>query len=119
MGTTYNQEYQNDFRKQLRNEPTTAEFLLWQELKGKQLGYKFRRQHGIGPYVVDFYCPSLRLVIEVDGDTHFEPEDIERDNTRTTFIIKKKIQLIRVTNKDVYESINGVIELIRQQFPET
>jgi very-short-patch-repair endonuclease len=69
--TLFNDPDQKSFRKELRNEPTRAEYLLWQALKGSALGYKFRRQHGIGKYVVDFYCPSKRLVVEVDGDTHF------------------------------------------------
>ncbi|MBT5808715.1 endonuclease domain-containing protein [Candidatus Uhrbacteria bacterium] len=118
MGKVYNQHIQNDFRKKLRNEPTKAEFILWQELKGSKLGYKFRRQHGVGAYVIDFYCPALRLAIEVDGDTHFEPVDVERDMIRTRFITERNIQLVRVNNVDVYESIDGVIELIQQQFPE-
>lgn len=91
--------------------------ILWQQLKGSQLGHKFRRQQGIGPYVVDFYCPELKLVVEVDGGTHFEPSEINRDNQRTLFLIHNKIQVLRVTNTEVYESLDTVIELIKQQFP--
>ncbi len=113
----FNKPSKKSFRKQLRNEPTRPEWLLWQELKGSKLGYKFRRQQGIGPYVVDFYCPELKLVIELDGDTHFEPADIAYDNRRTTYIIQNDMQVLRVTNNDVRESLEDVVELIKQQFP--
>ena len=65
----------------LRNAPTSAEKLLWSGLKGKQTGYKFRRQHSLGPFIVDFFCPKLRLVIEVDGATHKEAETQEKEKT--------------------------------------
>jgi len=113
----FNKPQKKSFRKQLRNEPTQPEWLLWQELKGSKLGYKFRRQQGIGPYVVDFYCSEIKLVVEVDGDTHFEPVDLERDNQRTVYLTENGIQVLRVTNVDVRESIEDVIELIKQQFP--
>ncbi len=113
----FNRTRKKSFRKQLRNEATKAEMILWQQLKGSQLGHKFRRQQGIGPYVVDFYCPELKLVVEVDGGTHFEPSEINRDNQRTLFLIHNKIQVLRVTNTEVYESLDTVIELIKQQFP--
>lgn len=114
----FNKPEKKSFRKQLRSEPTQPEWLLWQELKGSKLGYKFRRQQGVGPYVVDFYCPELNLVIEVDGGTHFEPVDLDRDNQRTIYLIENGIQVLRVTNVDVRESIEDVIELIKQQFPK-
>ena len=114
----FNQSRKKSFRKQLRNEPTRAELILWQQLKGSQLNYKFRRQQGVGLYVVDFYCPELKLAIEVDGGTHFEPSEIDRDNQRTLFLIQNKIQVLRVTNTEVYESLDTVIELIKQQFPD-
>ncbi|NQV90568.1 endonuclease domain-containing protein [Candidatus Uhrbacteria bacterium] len=113
----FNKPEKKRFRRELRNEPTIPEFLLWQEIKGSKLGYKFRRQQGIGPYVVDFYCPELKLVVEVDGDTHFEPVDIQRDNKRTTFLIDKGIQVLRVTNTDIHDALKDVVELIKQQLP--
>jgi hypothetical protein len=69
---TYNTAKQKEFRKNLRNSMTPAECVLWQSLKGRQLlGKKFRRQSSIGRYVVDFYSPEARLVIELDGERHF------------------------------------------------
>ena len=70
MGKIHNNKNQKSRRKNLRNNMTKAEIILWSKLKGKQLGYKFRRQHGIGKYIIDFYCPKLKLIIEVDGDVH-------------------------------------------------
>ncbi|MBI4435785.1 endonuclease domain-containing protein [Candidatus Uhrbacteria bacterium] len=114
----FNKPQKKSFRKQLRNEPTRPEWLLWQELKGSKLGYKFRRQQGVGLYVVDFYCPELKLVVEVDGDTHFEPVDLQRDNQRSIYLTENGIQVLRVTNVDVRESLEDVLELIKQQFPK-
>ena len=62
----HNIKSQKQRRKNLRNNMTKAEIILWSKLKGKQLGYKFRRQHGIGKFIVDFYCPVLKMIIEVD-----------------------------------------------------
>lgn len=67
-------------RTHLRNNLTQAESRLWSKLKGRQIfDYKFRRQHGIGNYIVDFYCPVLKLVIEVDGESHFTKKGIVND----------------------------------------
>ena len=67
--------YLKNTRKQLRNNPTKAEQVLWKYLKNKQIkGYKFRRQHSVGNYILDFYCPALKLCIEIDGDSHFTDE---------------------------------------------
>ena len=111
----FNKPEQEDRRKRLRNEPTVAEWLLWQGLKHSQLGWKFRRQHGIGPYIVDFYCPNIRLVIEVDGDSHYESDAKIYDENRTAFLNENGIRVLRVTNLDVRESWEDVIELIREQ----
>ena len=84
----YNLPEQKDFRKELRNSMTSAEVVLWQMLKGKQIeGFKFRRQFGIGPFVVDFYCPTLRLVIELDGAYHFSEEMESYDEQRSNRIV--------------------------------
>ena len=72
MNEYFNKESGKDKRRQLRNTMPAAEVILWSKLKGRQLlGCKFRRQHGIGTFVVDFYSPEIRLAIELDGDSHF------------------------------------------------
>ena len=58
---------------------TILEIFLWSKIKNKQLGYKFRRQYSVGPFILDFYCPTLRLAIELDGSQHLEPENVEYD----------------------------------------
>ena len=90
-----------------------AEVILWSRLKGKKMnGFKFRRQYGAGPFVVDFYCPRLKLAIEVDGDSHFEEGAEEYDKRRQKYIEKIGIKFLRITNTDVYENLNGVMQII-------
>ncbi|MFH1766712.1 MAG: endonuclease domain-containing protein [Patescibacteria group bacterium] len=74
---------------------------------------KFRRQHGIGPYIVDFYCPAHKMAIEVDGDTHYSVEEKQKDELRTQFLNKNSISVLRFTNLDIFESIDGVIGKIK------
>jgi len=103
-------------RKKLRRDVPFCEKKLWQFLKGKQLqGIKFRRQFGIGPYVVDFFCPRHRIAIEVDGDSHYEENAEKNDRLRTSFIESKGIRIVRFTNTDIVENIDGVIETIRSE----
>jgi len=87
---------------------------LWRYLKGKQLdGYRFRQQHGFGPFVLDFYCPALRLCVEVDGGVHQEESVKEKDEDRTVFLNENRIKVIRVTNDEVETDIDKVLEKIR------
>lgn len=94
--------------RKLRSKQTDAEKHLWQHIRNKQLGYKFRRQHPIAPYVVDFYCDELRLVIELDGGQH--AENVEYDEERTAHFKRSKIDVVRFWNNDVLENIEGVID---------
>ncbi|MGR5499630.1 endonuclease domain-containing protein [Vibrio sp. DNB22_10_4] len=114
----YNTIHQTSFRKQLRNNPTLAEARLWYFLRGGQVGAKFRRQYGVGDYVLDFYSPELRLAIEVDGDSHFSVEGQEHDKVRTEFLETRGIQVIRFTNREVLEECDGVVEVIREMVRE-
>jgi len=104
-----------NIRKVLRNNPPQAEILIWKYLQKSQFDYKFRRQHSIGKYVVDFYCPELKLAVEIDGPVHDEPKNIIHDSEKTEYILNKNIQLIRIDNKDVYTNINKVIEFIKSK----
>jgi very-short-patch-repair endonuclease len=100
-------------RQNLRNAAPTAEQLLWRHIKGKQLnGIKFRRQYGVGPFVIDFYCPELRLAIEVDGDSHLREGAKEYDERRQKYIENFNIQFLRFANIDVYKNIDDVLETI-------
>ena len=97
-------------RRKLRSEMTTTETRLWSKLRWNQLAtLKFRRQHGIGPYIVDFYCPEKCLVIEIDGDSHAESDQIGQDQHREAYLKSLGLTVIRYTNDDVYQNIEGVL----------
>ncbi|WP_020601783.1 endonuclease domain-containing protein [Spirosoma spitsbergense] len=102
-------------RKELRNGATEAEVTLWHHLKGRQLaGRKFRRQHSIGLFVLDFYCPSDRLAIEVDGDVHNTPDAITHDEERQHAIETLNITVLRFRNDDVLHRIDQVLSRIHE-----
>jgi len=113
MYELFNKKFLKQHRRNLRNDMPDAEKKVWRLLQGKSLdGYKFRRQHGIGPYIVDFYCPKLQLAIEIDGDSHFEGDAPKKDKLRETLIPSKGIEIIRFTNIDVLQNIDAVAEEI-------
>ncbi|HCU25282.1 MAG TPA: hypothetical protein DF383_09705 [Deltaproteobacteria bacterium] len=98
-------------RKKLRSRMTPAEEKLWYRLRGKRFeGFKFRRQHGIGPYIVDYYCPERSLVIEIDGDVHAYEKQIKKDFLREKYLKKRGLQVVRYTNQEVLKNLEGVLE---------
>lgn len=112
-----NRKYLTPFRKSLRSNLTPAEAFLWKLIKNSQLeNRKFRRQHSVGNYIVDFYCPSERLAIELDGEFHFTPEGIEYDKIRTEYINSLNIRVIRFENKVVFDNTNWVLMEIKNSF---
>jgi very-short-patch-repair endonuclease len=99
--------------RQLRASQTSAEARLWQALRGRRLAHwKFRRQHPIGKYVVDFVTLDGKLVVEVDGITHSTEQELARDQDRTRVLESFGFLVVRVTNVDVYENLDGVLEMI-------
>jgi very-short-patch-repair endonuclease len=97
---------------------TEAEVVLWTFLRRRALnGFKFRRQHPIGPYIADFACVSARLVVEVDGATHWMPEELEHDAKRTAFLENAGWRVLRVTNMDVFENMDGVWQTVAHRLP--
>jgi len=101
-------------RKDLRNHSTESESVLWNAIKNKQLdGIKFRRQHSIGPYIMDFYCPSLKLCIEIDGEIHDHYDDNIKDVIRTRNINRYGITILRYSNACIYNNLNGILQSIR------
>ena len=111
---TFNLKYQKQIRSQLRTNMPKPEEVLWQKIRRKQLGVKFRRQHGIGRYIVDFYCAELNLVIEIDGDSHFSDEGKEKDTIRDSFMETLGIKVLRFTNEEVMKQTESVLERIIQ-----
>ena len=108
-----------DHAKAMRKEPTHAEKVLWDELRNEKTGYKFRRQHLIDDFIVDFVCLSKRLVVEVDGSYHNTEEQIERDNERTRRLNNAGFKVIRFTNDVVIYSVSKVLDEIKSAFNNT
>lgn len=98
------------YAKSLRNNMTTPEKILWRKLKCKNLGVKFRRQSIILGYIVDFYCPKLKLVIEIDGDSHLNKQ--QYDKTREEHMLVKNIKTIRFSNNMILNNLDVAIEEI-------
>ena len=99
--------------RQLRGNMTNAERHLWAKIRMKQLkGYQFYRQKPIGDYIVDFFCPRAKLVIEVDGSQHFSDEMTEYDRIRNEYLSSLGLRVLRFTNTDVLTHIERVIENI-------
>lgn len=95
--------------RKLRNESTLSEILLWKEIQNrKMLGYRFTRQKPIGNYIVDFYCSELKLVLEIDGDTHTE-ETYEKDMKRQEWLESIGLAVIRFCDLEVKKDMNNVI----------
>jgi very-short-patch-repair endonuclease len=112
-----NLPYLKDNRKALRNNSTSAEATLWKFLKGSQLeGRKFRRQHSIENYILDFYCPSERINIELDGEHHFTEEGSEKDKLRDEYLTNLGIKVLRIENRDIFENFDNVMEMIKNNF---
>ena len=106
---------QTILRKSLRNNSTAAEALLWKRLNNRQVdGLKFRRQYGMGPYILDFFCCELRLCIELDGEAHNKSEAVEYDERRTWLLEKNDITVMRYKNEVVYQSIETIVDDIKR-----
>jgi very-short-patch-repair endonuclease len=115
----FNRKEQKEKRQYLRNNATRAEKLLWSHLQNRSLGgLKFRRQHGIGPYIVDFYCPEVSLVIELDGEVHDTDEAQAYDRVRDAFLRDHNILTLRFRNADVFRDIDSILQTILEKVKE-
>ena len=101
-------------RRQLRQNMTEAESILWERVRAKRLGIKVKRQYGIGPYVLDFYIPKVKLAIEVDGGIHQRPEVKEKDINRDTFLKRNGIEVCRFTNDEILNEMDKVLREIKK-----
>jgi very-short-patch-repair endonuclease len=103
-------------RKELRQNQTEAEKLHWSQLRNNRFyGVKFFRQYSIGPYVLDFYSPTLRLVIELDGGQHSEQEQQEYDENRSEYLKLQDMEVIRFWNNEVMQNMEGVLVRIAEK----
>ena len=106
-----------DFRRELRHRLTPAEAFLWKHLKSRQFeGRRFTKQHSIGHFIVDFYCPSEKLIVELDGQVHINPVAEDYDQERTLYLNKLGFKVIRFENKIVFENLDFVLMEIRDNF---
>jgi very-short-patch-repair endonuclease len=107
-----------DRARELRQQMTRAESILWQALRRKPWGIKFRRQHPIGGYILDFYCSQANLGIEVDGGYHDETEQMVNDAVRSEALLDRDIDVVRFTNDEVLADLPSVLEAIRREVAE-
>ena len=115
MTEFYNKTSEKVKRRTLRQNTTKAEALVWAKLRNRQIeNCKFRRQYSVQSFVLDFYCPELRLAIELDGESHNSDEAIADDRLRQSAIAALGIQFLRFTNQQVYEHLDAVIAQIAQ-----
>ncbi len=97
----------------MRRALTPPEARLWVCLRRRALaGLKFRRQHPVGPYVLDFYCAEAKLVVEVDGESHAHPDRIEHDHRRTAWLQRKGLAVVRIPAEEVRINLDGVLASI-------
>jgi very-short-patch-repair endonuclease len=105
------------YRKFLRNNSTPAEIQLWTYIKNRQLsGRKFRRQHSIDNFILDFYCPAEKLAVELDGGYHNTPKQSVKDKERDLILKFYGIKVLRFRNELVFQNIDGVLVTIRSEF---
>ena len=120
MTQLFNKQTEKEKRRKLRKNTTNAEKIVWTYLRRKQiLSERFLRQFSVEYYVLDFYCPRLRLAIEIDGDSHFINQDvIDYDKERQDFIENLGIEVLRFRNEEVFADNDGVINSITQKVKE-
>ena len=101
------------YARQLRKNMTDAEHRVWARVRRKQLkGCQFYRQKNIGDFIVDFYCPSAKLIVEIDGGQHFTEEGIRNDKVRDSYLARLGFTVLRFTDTEVFQNTDAVIERI-------
>jgi very-short-patch-repair endonuclease len=104
--------------RQMRERPTKAEDILWQELRGEKIrGFQFRRQHPVGRFIFDFCCTKAKLIIEVDGSVHNDEDQRARDDARDEYLARGGYTTLRVTNKEIFDDLASVVARIDAALP--
>jgi very-short-patch-repair endonuclease len=120
MGLIHNNLKFKERRRELRRNQTEAEKLLWARLRNKQIhGIKFFRQFSIGAYVLDFYSPTIKLAVELDGGQHAEKDAQEYDKVRSDYLRAQGIEVMRFWNNDVIQNVEGVLYKIAERATPT
>lgn len=103
-------------RRKLKKNQTESEIVMWDKLRAERFkGIKFRRQYGIGEYIIDFYSPKLMLAIEMDGKQHYEEEGLEYDKIRTEYLNSIGIKVIRFKNEEVLNNIEKIMRKLGEE----
>ncbi len=117
MRANHNRNQLISFRKKLRNKGTPAEAELWKHISNRKLeGKKFRRQHSVGYFILDFYCPSEKLAVELDGENHYWQEGTNKDLKKGLFLRDQSIRVLRFENKWVFQDLEYVLKSISAAF---
>ncbi len=98
--------------RELRQDQTQAEEVLWRALRDRRVGHKIRRQHPLGRFIIDFYCHQAALCIEIDGDAHSEASQRAYDIARTQYLEDHGYRIVRFTNRDIQQNLQAVIDEI-------
>ena len=114
MTKHYNKKSEKEKRRTLRKEMTFCERIMWIHLRRKQLGVRYLRQYSIDHYVIDFYCPELKLAIELDGSIHDNPDQKEYDVYRQEYLEKYGITFLRITNDELMGNPNMAFDRIEE-----
>ena len=115
MTEIFNRKSESVKRKILRGKMTEAETAFWDKVRKRQVNNKrFRRQVSIGPYIADFYCPEIRLVVEIDGGVHLQADSVEYDQKRDMYMYSLGLTVVRFTNEDVLNNCNQVISRLEK-----
>ena len=102
--------------RELRRTMTLPEVLLWQQIRGRRLdGIRFRRQHPIGPYILDFYCEDASLAIEIDGESHAHPDAVAHDRRRTEWLNSHGVEVMRIEAQDVLADLAALVDHIHRR----
>jgi very-short-patch-repair endonuclease len=116
MKKIFNDNTQKEKRRNLRRRSTKAERLMWQNLRNRRFeGYKFRRQVSVGFFVLDFYCPQLKLAIEVDGYSHDSEEAKKYDAERQEIIENHGVRFLRIRDEEVHENIEKALDKVKAE----
>ena len=106
MTKHYNKKSEQEKRRSLRKNMTYCEKIVWSNLRERQLGYRFLRQYSVDHFVIDFYCPELKLAVEVDGESHNNPEQREYDIKRQKYLEEFKINFVRIKDEELLGNPN-------------
>jgi len=104
-------------RRELRKEQTKQEKILWEAIRNRKLGFKFRRQYSIGGYVLDFYCPEIKLGIELDGMQHSQKDNKLYDKERTSYLEVLGCKILRFKNKEINKNLKNMLSKIKEFTP--